>query len=67
MFGSIRFPATGEHGGLFLWESEDALEAFRASNLARTITDAYRVDGAPDIQVAEVVMILHPESEPVGV
>jgi hypothetical protein len=36
--------------------------AFRESDLARTIPEAYRVQGAPDVQVAEVVMVLHPHS-----
>lgn len=57
----LRFPATGEHGAVYLWESEEAMSAFRESELARTIPEAYQVQGVPDIQVAEVVMLLHPD------
>jgi heme-degrading monooxygenase HmoA len=56
-----RFPSTGEHGAVYLWESEEAMKAFRESDLARTIPKVYQVQGVPDIQVAEVVMVLHPD------
>jgi heme-degrading monooxygenase HmoA len=56
----LRFPATGEYGAVYLWDSEDDLRRFRGSDLARTIPEAYRVRGEPDVQVAEVVMVLHP-------
>jgi hypothetical protein len=54
----LRFPETGEHGAVYLWESEGALSAFRESELARTIAEAYQVQGAPVVQTAEVVMTL---------
>lgn len=55
----LRFPATGEHGAVYVWESREALRAFEESDLARTIPDAYRVEGSPSGEVAEVVMVLH--------
>lgn len=57
----LRFD-TGEHGAVYVWDSRDALDAFRASELARTIPTAYQVRGEPDIQVAEVVMKLRKKS-----
>jgi heme-degrading monooxygenase HmoA len=59
----MRFPETGEHGAVYFWDSEDDLRQFRESDLARTIPDAYRVQGTPDIRVAEVVMVLRPRLE----
>lgn len=59
----MRFPATEEHGAVYFWDSEDDLRQFRESDLARSIPDAYRVRGTPDVQVAEVVMVLHPHVE----
>lgn len=49
---------SGEHGAVYLWESEDALRDFRASDLARTIPEAYAVEGAPDVVTADMVMAL---------
>jgi heme-degrading monooxygenase HmoA len=56
----LKFPATGEHGAVYVWDSEEALQAFRESDLARTIPEAYHVQGEPNIVVAEVVMLLRP-------
>jgi heme-degrading monooxygenase HmoA len=58
----LRFPETGEHGAVYLWESENALEQFRASELSRTIPSAYRIDGTPNVHIAEVVMALRPDA-----
>jgi len=62
----LRFTETGEHGAVYLWESEEALKAFGESELRRTIPDAYEIQGTSDILAAEVVMVLHPERVPVG-
>lgn len=59
----LRFPETGEHGAVYIWESEEALEAFGRSELAHTIPDVYRVQGSPSGEVAGVVMVLHPSLE----
>jgi heme-degrading monooxygenase HmoA len=60
----LRFPATGEHGAVYLWESESAMREFRDSELGRTIREAYAVRGEPDVRVGEVVMTLHPDAGP---
>ena len=56
----LRFPETGEHGAVYLWESDAALKEFRESELGRTISTAYQIQGASDVQIAEVVMTLRP-------
>ena len=48
------------------WESEEALNRFRESDLARTIPTAYQVRGMADIQVAELVMKLRDDAERKG-
>jgi heme-degrading monooxygenase HmoA len=55
----LRFVETGEHGAVYLWESEATLQAFRESDLGRTIGSAYRVEGTPDVRTADLVMTLH--------
>ena len=57
----IREQATGEYGGIYLWEDEDSMREFRESELAATIPEAYRVEGAPRVEVFEVVSVLRPE------
>ncbi len=56
----IKF-SSGEHGAVYLWDSADALKRFKDSELARSIPDAYRVEGAPDVRVGEIVMVLRPD------
>lgn len=54
----VRDTATGEYGGIDVWENAAALAAFERSELARTLTSAYRVDGRPRVQRFEIVSIL---------
>jgi len=54
----LKFPATDEYGAVYVWESEAALAAFHASALAKTIAAAYEVQGAPQVETAEVEMTL---------
>jgi hypothetical protein len=61
----LRYPATGEHGAVYVWESQEALEAFHESELARTIPDVYQVQGTPEFQMGEVVMLLR-KDQPTG-
>jgi len=56
----LKYADTGEHGAVYLWESEAALKEFQESELRRTIPSAYRVQGAPAIQTAELAMSLRP-------
>ncbi len=61
----LDFPS-GEHGAVYVWESAQALEAFRATELARTIPEAYQVTGEPGVEVCDVVLALHPEAAVTG-
>ena len=51
-------PATGEIGGLYLWESEEALDAYRKSALRASIASAYETIGEPQIEVLDILMPL---------
>jgi heme-degrading monooxygenase HmoA len=45
---------TGEYGGVYIWESIESLSAFRDSELAASIPQAYKLTGAPKIEILEV-------------
>ena len=51
-------PATGEIGGLYLWEGRAALDAYRSSALRATIQEAYQAQGEPRVELFEVLMPL---------
>lgn len=54
----VREQETGEYAGIYFWESEEALNEFRASELARTIPEAYAVNGAARVEILEVLFPL---------
>jgi heme-degrading monooxygenase HmoA len=54
----VRRAGPGEYAGVYLWDSEESASAFRASELARSIPDAYRVVEPPDVESGEVLFPL---------
>ena len=48
----------GEIGGVYVWDSRESMEAFRASELAKTIAASYEVLEPPVIETAEVLFAL---------
>jgi len=54
-------PQTGEYGGLYLWESAGAFEAYRESELRASIAAAYQVEGEPRIEILNVFRALRDE------
>lgn len=49
---------TGEVTGVYIWDSKQSLQEFRDSELARTIPEAYKVEGQPRIEVFDVELVL---------
>ena len=45
-------------GGVYIWESEEALQAYRQSELAATIAQAYQVVEPPQIERLDVLFPL---------
>ncbi len=57
----IHDPQTGEHGGICVWESEESLRSFRQTELAKTMAQAYDIEGPTREQTVDVVYVLKPE------
>lgn len=57
----LKLAKPNHYGGIMVWESPQALAEFRQSDLAKTIATAYRVVGAPDIGIHEVMFSLRDE------
>jgi heme-degrading monooxygenase HmoA len=58
-----REPGSGEFAGIYIWESEKALLAFQDSELRSSIPEAYRLAGAPRVEVFEILFPLYPLEE----
>lgn len=54
----VQDPATGEVGGLYIWESQDDFLEYRDSELRASIAEAYQTEGEPQIQVLSVFKTL---------
>lgn len=53
----LRYP-DGDHGAVYVWQNQEALNRFRDSVLARTIAETYRVQRAAETITADVVLTL---------
>jgi heme-degrading monooxygenase HmoA len=53
---------SGEYAGLYVWESPEALDEFRKSELRATIAKAYQAQGEPDIEVYKVFKVLRDDN-----
>lgn len=49
---------TGEFAGIYFWDSEESIDEFRQSELARTIPVAYKAAGTPEIDLFDVIYTL---------
>lgn len=54
----VRGDAPNRYGGVYVWDSKESLEAYRQSDLAASIREAYDVVGQPDIQVLDAAFAL---------
>ena len=51
-------PGEGEYAGVYVWDSMGSLADFRASELAKSIPEAYQVSEPPVIEISEVLFPL---------
>lgn len=54
----VRRDGAGEYAGVYVWDSRESLEAYRDSDLAKSIAQAYRVAEPPVVEVNEVLFPL---------
>jgi len=53
---------TGEIGGVYIWETAEAFAAYRESDLRKSITSSYKLEGEPTIKVLKILMPLREEA-----
>jgi len=54
----VRLAGPNHYGGVYIWESREAMAAYRQSDLASSIPAAYQVKGAPTIEILEAMFPL---------
>ena len=60
----VHYPETDEYGGVYVWDSEDALQAWRKIYPLSTLTGTYQVKGEPHREVLDVMVVLHADRPP---
>ena len=54
----VKLDEPGRYGGVYIWESREAMEAYRASGLAASTGEAYEVTGETEVETAEILAAL---------
>jgi heme-degrading monooxygenase HmoA len=52
--------STAEWAGIYLWDSEESLQAYLKSDLRRTIQEAYELTTTPQIERFPLIDVLRP-------
>ncbi len=52
---------TGERGAVYVWESEAAMQAFRQTELAQSLNEAYQIEGDKRVEMFDLALILREE------
>ena len=56
----VKLKDEGSYGGVYVWDNPTSLMAFKASDLAKSIPQAYEVVEAPSIELMDIMFQLRP-------
>ena len=48
----------GQYGGMYVWDSPASLQAFRETDLAKSIPEAYEIVEAPQVEIMHIMFQL---------
>ncbi|WP_420574207.1 YdhR family protein [Kordia sp.] len=54
----IKTSNAGEYGGVYVWNSLQSMQAYQASDLAKSIPTAYAINEAPDVEIMDIIFKL---------
>ena len=54
----VKMNEPGNFGGIYVWDSAESLKAFKESNLAKSIPEAYKVVEAPEVEIMDILFQL---------
>ena len=54
----VKIGNSGEYGGVYVWDSSEALMSYKDSDLAKSIPEAYEITEAPTIEIMDILFQL---------
>ena len=54
----IKTDQPGQYGGIYVWDSQESLQSYRESDLAKSIPEAYEIIEAPNIEIMDILFQL---------
>lgn len=54
----VRLGEPGSYGGVYVWDSPESMQAYRGSELAKSIPGAYEISEPPAIEMMEILFKL---------
>ncbi len=54
----VKMEQPGHYGGIYVWDSKESMAAFRQSDLAAGIPEAYQIIEPPEIEMMEMIFKL---------
>lgn len=54
----VKMDGEGTYGGIYVWDNKESLLAFKDSDLAKSIPQAYEVVEAPSIEIMNILFQL---------
>ena len=54
----VKIDESGAYGGIYVWDSPEALSSYKESDLAKSIPEAYEITEAPNIEIMDILFQL---------
>ncbi len=54
----VKMEQPGHYGGIYVWDSKESMAAFRQSDLAAGIPEAYQIIEPPEIEMMDMIFKL---------
>ena len=54
----VKLGEPGRYGGVYVWDSMESLQAYKESDLAKSIPEAYEMSEPPEIEVMDIMFQL---------
>lgn len=54
----VKIDKSSQYGGIYIWDSQESLDTYRESDLAKSIPEAYEIIEAPSMEMMDIIFQL---------